>query len=301
MLEVLIGYRQGWVLYSPFMAIALAGIIFFKRNADKINFLLFWTLFIYVSSCWWCWTYGSTSFGQRAFVDFYGIIALQAAVFFNYFYERKVKVLPVAVAISTIPLCLLQTHQYKHGIIPGEYASAETYFGNFFVTYPISFYPIPKNAITDKQEFLFSFDDSRYSVVSNEVTYSGKDATFINPVHSFSEHWNLKLPAFMVPGEHSIVRITSMMNTFDEKGRELLFVDFSRDGKVISHNQFYATFYLRNKKWTKYQIGQPIPDEVLPGDSVSVYFQKTDGKENVYIDDVKVEFIHMDDSYEFKM
>ncbi len=103
----------------------------------------------------------------------------------------------------------------------------------------------------------------------------------------------------MSPGDNSIVRVTVMAKTFAKEENEILFVDFLKDGKVISSNSFYMYYFLRNKKWTQYQCGQAIPDNVHPGDSASVYFQKIEGHDTIYLDDLKVEFIHTDQSYEF--
>lgn len=299
-LDVLFSFRKGWILYSPFMAVGLAGIFFFKQSKDKINLLLFWGTFIYVSSCWWCWTYSSTSFGQRIYIDFYSLIALQAAMLFKYFYDRRLKFISPAVAFMTVPLCFLQTYQYKHGIIPGEYGTSETYVENFFITGPYSFYPVPKNSITDKTEFTFNFDEKTDSNLTANDFVSGKRSTFVSPSHPLSEQEFFKLPSFMTPGDYSIVRITTMAKIISEKNNPVLFIDFAREGKVISGNPFYMTACLQKLEWKKYQVGLTIPDDVLPGDSVAVYFKEENGTDTTYFDDLKIEFIHTDDSYEFR-
>ncbi len=298
---VLFGYRQGWIVYSPFILFGLAGIFFFPGLRNKINLLLFWILFIYVSSCWWCWTYGSTSFGQRIYVDFYCIIALQAALLFKYFYERRAKKLSVAVATCVIPLAVLQTHQYKHGIIPGEYGNAETYWGNFFVTGPISFYPVPKSSILDKEEHFFSFDDYYDSLRTEKAAYSGRISSFVSSSHSVNEKKYLRLPSYMSPGDNSIVRFTAMIRSSEGTGNPTANVDFIKDGKVIAASPFYMQSCLKKDKWVKYQYGQPIPDGVAAGDTVSIYFQQAEGSDTTFIDDLKIELIHTDHSYEFKM
>ncbi len=298
--EVLLGFRGGWIIYSPFIAISLTGIFFFKENRDKINLFLFWGLLIYVSSCWWCWTYGSTSFGQRPFIDLYSIVALQAALLFNYFYERKGKYLVHLVAVLVIPLCLLQTYQYKNGIIPGEFGNAETYRDNFFVTNPVAFYPVPKSSVINHEEYFFSFDDENNP--SSLEAYSGKGAMLISAAHTESERKYLKLPSFMKPsGDNSVVRVSAVMKAGFENENKTLNVDFIKDGKVISSNPFYVSHFLRKEKWTKFQAGQPVPDEVSPGDSVVIYFRQTEGNDTTRIDDLKIEFIHTDSSYQFKM
>ncbi len=296
-LAVLFSFRQGWLVYSPFVAIALAGIFFFKRNSDKINLFIFWAPVIYVSSCWWCWTYGATSYGQRPFIDYYCIIALQAAIFLNYFYQRRLKLVSQSVALVVIPLSLLQTHQYKYAIIANENEQAENYFENFFEIHPVAQYPIPPACIQNKEEHFFSFDDYIDSTRTGNVFYSGKGASFVSVMQPINEKKFFKLPAYMVPGFYSIIRCTAMIKRTSDDGNELLVIDFIRNGKVVSSNPYWTKYFTHRNEWTKFQSGLEVPQEALPGDSISIYFKRVEGNDVAYIDDLKVEFIHADSSY----
>ncbi|HEX7415104.1 MAG TPA: hypothetical protein VF411_13750 [Bacteroidia bacterium] len=303
-LDMLFSYRKGWILYTPFVAVGLAGIFFFKENKAKINLLFFYGLMIYISSCWWCWTYSTTSFGQRIYVDFYALIALQAAVLFNFFYQRKLKFISPAIALVVIPLNLLQTHQYKHAIIHGDCATAETYWENFFAIKPVAFYAIPKETITNKQEIDFTFDDDMKDSRTNHAFYSGKNSIFICKTRPFSETKKFALPPFMTPDIFSHIRVTTMMKSTPEQSKdESLVIDINRNGKTISYNGFGTSPYIHNSKWTRYQRGMEIPAGINPGDSVTIYFWKSGNlsADTTYIDDLKVEFIHTDKSYQFSL
>lgn len=303
-LDVLFSYRKGWLLYTPFAAVGLAGIFFFKGIKDKINLLIFYGLLVYVGSCWWCWTYASISFGQRVYVDYYALISLQAAVLFNFFYKHKLKIIPPAITLVIIPLNLLQTHQYKHGIIPGDSATAETYWGNFFAVNPVAYYSIPKETITDKQEFDFSFDDGKNDARSASAFYSGNQSTFICKTRPFSETKKMALPSFMLPDGYSYIRVTAMIKSSPTQSKdEQLVIDINKNGKTISYNAFEISKYIRSG-WTHYQAGVEIPTDIDPkGDSVGVYFWKsgTLNKDTTFIDDLKIEFIHTDKSYQLPL
>ena len=301
-LNMLFSYRKGWILYSPFVAIGLIGIFFFKENKAKINFLFFYSLMIYISSCWWCWTYSPTSFGQRIYVDFYALIALQAAVFFNFFYERKLKIISPTVALFTIPLNLLQTHQYKNGIIHGDSACAETYWGNFFTIKPVAYYPIPPETITDKEEVAFTFDDGMKTSRTNRAFYSGTQSSFICKANPFSETKKLALPPFLFADGDSRIRVTSMIkSTPDQSKDEHLVIDINRNGKTISYNSFDIHSYTHNSAWTRYQCGMVIPPTINRGDSVTIYFWKSGNTsvDTTYMDDFKIEFVHTNKLYDF--
>jgi len=303
-LDMLFSYRKGWILYTPFVAVGLAGIFFFKENKAKLNLLFFYGLMIYVSSCWWCWTYSTTSFGQRIFVDFYALIALQAAVFFNFFYQRKLKFIAPAVALFVIPLNLLQTHQYKCAIIHGDCETAEIYRANFFAIKPVAYYAIPPEIIINKEEADFAFDDGVKELRSSNAFYSGTQSTFICKSHQAGEKKRFAIPLFMKSDGFSHIRVTAMVKSTPEQAKdEHLFIEINRSGKTISFNGFYLAPYIHNGKWTRYQCGMEIPTDSAPGDSATIYFLKAGNTDNdtTFIDDLKVEFIHTDKSYEFKL
>ena len=73
----LFGFQKGWLLYTPMMAIAIFGIILSWRKKREWRWALtiFIVLNVYVILSWWCWWYGG-SFGQRAFIESYALLAL---------------------------------------------------------------------------------------------------------------------------------------------------------------------------------------------------------------------------------
>jgi len=302
LMQVLFSDRKGWILYTPFVAVGLAGIFFFKENLKKINLFVFWSLFIYVSSCWWCWTYSPTSFGQRIYVDFYCLIALQAAILFNYFYERRIKFIAPLTALAVVPLCLLQTHQYKTGIIDGDAYTKEDYWRNFFAFRPVAYYPIPPETITNREEHIFNFEDYSGGNHSDKAYYSPYISTIISKTVPYSDTKRLQLPQFMVPDGFSNIRVTAMVKGNPEYVKdESLVIDISHGGKSISYSGFPLSDYIHNANWVRFQKGVVIPSEVHAGDTANIYFwkAKAEDSDTTFIDDLRVEFIHTDKSYLF--
>jgi hypothetical protein len=302
LMDALFSYRKGWILYTPFVAVGLAGIFFFKEDLKKINLLVFWSLFIFVSSCWWCWTYSPTSFGQRIYIDFYCLIALQAAVLFNYFYERKIKFLAPATALAIIPFCLLQTHQYKIGIIDGDAYTKEDYWRNLFAVHPVAYYPIPPETVTNKEEHFFNFDDKMNSIRTDKEFYSPPASAFICKAIPFSETEKIPLPSFIVPDGFSNIRVTALVKGNPEHVKdESLVIDINHGGKSIRYSGFPIGDYIHSTDWTRVQKGFATHAEVHAGDTATIYFwkAKTEDADTTFIDDLKVEFIHTDKSYLF--
>ena len=97
LLDGLLSYRKGWLIYSPVFLIALAGLIVarsrFRKHMAAITAGLL--LFSYVTYSWWCWWYGG-GFGARPFIEFYPLLALPLAAGFD---RLRWPVLRMAIAL----------------------------------------------------------------------------------------------------------------------------------------------------------------------------------------------------------
>jgi len=135
----LFSYRSGWLFYTPVMIFAIIGIIFSFKNFNKIALpiTIFSVINIYIIVSWWCWWYGG-SFGNRAFIDSYAILALPMAVFLGWLFEQK-KILRVMVNTALILLILLnlfQTWQYYGGDIHHDSMTKKAYWKIFLKPFP---------------------------------------------------------------------------------------------------------------------------------------------------------------------
>lgn len=141
-LESLFSYRKGWLLYTPAMAFALIGIIPMARKirGSRLAVLVYMTLVIYVLSSWWSWWYGG-SFGLRAYIDMYGILALPLAAFLAWMLESKNKLIrfgTLGIFSSLIILQLMQTRQYTTLAIHWDAMTKKAYWLNFMRIRPTS-------------------------------------------------------------------------------------------------------------------------------------------------------------------
>ncbi|WP_159038372.1 hypothetical protein [Brumimicrobium mesophilum] len=125
--DVLFSFRKGWWIYTPLMIISTIGLFFwFKKNVFLAIGLSFFVLFfIYITSSWWNWYYGS-SFGQRPFIDIYGIMALGLAVLLDHFTNWKKYVL-LSLGVIFSALNLVQTYQYENQILSPDFMTKEKY------------------------------------------------------------------------------------------------------------------------------------------------------------------------------
>ncbi|MES2396586.1 MAG: hypothetical protein V4549_11310 [Bacteroidota bacterium] len=133
-IDGLFGFRKGWLIYTPMMVFALAGIFLLKGILKKIRFpvILFFIINMYIIFSWWCWWYGG-SFGQRSLIESYVILAIPFAAFIKYISEKKwhYNLLFYSIALFFIGLNLFQTLQFKNMLIHYDGMTKELYFKQF--------------------------------------------------------------------------------------------------------------------------------------------------------------------------
>jgi hypothetical protein len=132
--ECLVGFRKGWLIYTPMMIFALCGLYFLRKTARPffIVSLFLVCLYIYVLSSWWCWWYGG-SFGWRAMIDLYPLLTLPLAAFFSaVLYQKKIRSKITGVFIGLfIVLNLFQTIQFHYNVIHYDSMTKAAYFDSF--------------------------------------------------------------------------------------------------------------------------------------------------------------------------
>lgn len=136
----LFSYRKGWLIYTPLMALAFIGLpLLWKKYSP-----LFWqvstvlVLLIYINSSWWCWWFGG-SYGNRAYIDGYGLFALAIAAVFQAIINTKkwIPILSVLIIVTGLTsLNLFKTWQYRMGLIHYASETKQTFWMNFLKSKP---------------------------------------------------------------------------------------------------------------------------------------------------------------------
>lgn len=118
-LQVLFSYKKGWLLYTPLMALAIAGLVLLYRWNKKlfVPLFAFFIINLWVLSSWECWWYAA-SYGQRPFVQSYGLMALPLAFLFEKIRFRKIlNGIFISLAVLLTALNQFQVWQLMHGIL----------------------------------------------------------------------------------------------------------------------------------------------------------------------------------------
>jgi hypothetical protein len=129
----LLGYRNGWLRYTPVMFLALVGIPFMWFRMREWFWVLatFIPIYIFVVVSWWCWWY--IGYGNRAMIDSYGLLALPMATTIGMIWEGRKWRKFVAIGLVTLFVShnIFQTIQCKLGIIHILAMSKKAYWKTF--------------------------------------------------------------------------------------------------------------------------------------------------------------------------
>ncbi len=140
--NILISYRKGWFIYTPIMFFASLGILTLTkiRKGLLLPISIFYVLNIYIQSSWWCWWFGG-SFGLRAFIDSYAIMAIPLASILSYLSSNKImKYVSISVLVLLIGFNNFQIQQYNRRAIHYWWMNKEAYWETFLKLRPTKRY-----------------------------------------------------------------------------------------------------------------------------------------------------------------
>lgn len=155
--KVLFSYKKGWLVYTPVMIFAILGFIPLLvrfRSVFPAVFLFFIVNLLVVAS-WPTWWYGG-SFGQRAVMESYLLLALPLGAFLQWTLNRKIifKVVMLIFMLLFTGFNLFQTWQYTHYIIDPSQMTKGYYwvvFGKTSVTDHDRLYLEPSGKYEDRE------------------------------------------------------------------------------------------------------------------------------------------------------
>jgi hypothetical protein len=125
-------------VYTPLAILLPIGLGFFykQHKSFTVAAILFVMLGTYITLSWVQWWYGGT-FGMRAFIQWYGLLAIGICSLLHYLNLNTFKIVSMVKAtvyifiIGTIGLNLFQSFQYKNGIMHWDDMTKEKYWRVF--------------------------------------------------------------------------------------------------------------------------------------------------------------------------
>ena len=133
LLQGLFDIRKGWLMWTPLMALALAGIFWMRRFAAapaQPPLLVLVPLVLFVTFSWWDWRYGG-GFSARPLISLYPLLSLAMASFWARWWPAYAWPLALLVLLFVL-LNLLQSWQYYLGMVDSYNETWERYWHYFF-------------------------------------------------------------------------------------------------------------------------------------------------------------------------
>ncbi|MCC7051609.1 MAG: hypothetical protein IT239_07520 [Bacteroidia bacterium] len=120
-IDVLISFKKGLLVYTPVLALVFIALLFFLINKFYYRFitsLFFLFVIVYVLSSWEVWWY-NCGYGQRSFIDFYPTLFLIIALSVDQFNQLLKNIASIFVVVCVL-LNQVQARQYRTHIINWE-------------------------------------------------------------------------------------------------------------------------------------------------------------------------------------
>ncbi|MFT6742612.1 MAG: hypothetical protein ACJAVF_004133, partial [Paraglaciecola sp.] len=200
----LTSFQNGWLIYTPIMVFALAGIAFlYKKSAWFWPIILFLPIHIYIAYSWWCWYY-INGFGSRPMVETYALLFIPLGYSFIQFQKRKwSKYLLLTLILGLSILNIFQTYQFTKGVMWSETSSKAYYVSTFgktslnyqdLVNYDSNEpQPDTTNLLKVKDLYFNNYEDSLDINFQNEIVYRGNFSYKLTKEKQFSTGFIAKL------------------------------------------------------------------------------------------------------------
>lgn len=305
---VLFSFRKGWLIYTPLMAVALAGLVVLWRRYRSIALAItgYFVINLWVVSAWDVWWYGG-SIGQRALVQSYAALSLALAALLTWAFQpqrrQRAAWLLAPLLVLLVDLNLFQHWQYMYGYIHAEEMTKKYYWAIFNKTKPtqddFSLLDVKTRIqqVTDtyarKDLGTLNFEGQPVSDstgITNERGFESAQAYRAEPKRQYGPALTLKLgDAGLQPGQwvRASCRVYSEWGAWNNK----LVMSLERNGKALQWNGVKLQNSLSvSKAWNEVWFDVPLAPEAQPGDELRVYVLNESGAPAL-IDNIRLELL----------
>ena len=306
-LKVLFSFRKGWLIYTPVMIFSIIGL----ATLYRINRVIFYPLLIYfianlyIVSSWSCWWYAQ-SFGQRALIQSYPVMAISLGYFLVYLNDktRNFKIAIYFVLLAFIVLNLFQTRQFIHGIIDADRMTIGYYlkvFGKIHADKKNKRLLLIKRSFDGKETFTNEagyvskllqkreFEDLK-TKTSTRFVLSGKKSFLLDSTTIYSPVIEASYQE-ITNQDHAWIRASAYIYpTSDIKTNPFSFViHFEHNGYAYKYKAFDSEkMNLKLNEWNRVCFDYLTPEVRRKTNNLKVYIWHR-GKGELFVDDLQVE------------
>jgi hypothetical protein len=192
----LIGFKNGWLVYTPIMFFALVGIYFMWKKKDattalRLPIALFFPPYICYVYFWWCFNY-INGFGSRPMIDTYALLAIPLSIFIEKIIKKPIILsFWLILAAFLTWLNVFQTYQMTTNVLISEESNATFWWvsmGKTQLNYQdlVAFnsnekQPLPNETTFGKVILSNNFEDTTHQSYTQSPVYEGKYAGEVKP------------------------------------------------------------------------------------------------------------------------
>lgn len=306
--QVLVGFRKGWLVYTPLMLLALVGMVPLYRRYPKVwwGIVAYMIFNVYWISAWSCWWY-AYSFGQRALIPAMAVMSLPLGAFFMALQGRALKMgLGVGIAVALVALNVFQSLQYADGTLDGTRMTGAYYWRIFGKHVPDAedrkYMLVNRDMPADRPiEFpeLYTPRLFKYYPYADTVLPAGIPPTHgdrVVALHSgnvYSRAQDEPIHA-VTDRDHAFLRLSAEVWTTKAEGADevSMVANFSHADKAYGFHGYPLA--LRPRQWNHVQVDYLTPEIRDWDDPVRAYLAYN-GKDTVYVTGLKMEVLERDE------
>lgn len=258
--EFLLGFRKGWIIYTPLIIFSFLGLIIGRKQKHISSGITFGILAIavFVYSSWWAWWYGG-SYGSRTMVQYLSLLVMPTAYVLNCIRKSKfiIKIPALAILTFVVVLNLVQTQQYKSGVLHWDGMTFDAYKAIFMgADKPYDFYGMIQVPDYNGRKYTgIEYSNMVYAKSGHEIITStfgtalskecGLDLNYIQ-LKAYTQRTDggiLVLSATNDQGEDVLYYKKPLYNAIDNEGKVFTLIDVYVTGKPTKETVLKAYVY----------------------------------------------------------
>lgn len=310
--KVLFSFRKGLFIYTPVLLMMIPGLIYMFRT-NKFEFITYTShllVLIFVISSWWNWYYGD-GFGQRAFIDYYAVLMIPAALALQHISSIAAKAVVFFLLSVLITVSLIQNYAYRYQIIHPSAMNFEKYkyvflktgdrFRNVLGTDTQLVYgklePMQgKTWINNGESPTAHWNSANIIDAVQSHAYSGSKVISYTENNEYGPAFEIKASEFMT-GKQLYCRTTLWwQQQQDTACKSALVIIEVNDSTGRNKHWFPMQLADMPRKadevWRKSHFGLILPSDIVSDDILKVYVWNRN-KTNFFLDDFKVSFLEV--------
>ena len=299
--EVLFSYNAGLFVYVPIAAISLLGTFFLETTKQKIIFPTLFFLIVYIYSSWWYWP-----ITNRALIDYYPLIAILLAALLHKLIEQNFKKnILITLLFIMCGYHQLKSMQLRNGILDDYYTHSELFWRNFFRINKTNQYVIPPASIIKEKHEIENFENTTYTGYKTDaIQHQGQYAILLDAEHPYSSLFKYNVPVLFK--EEGIKKMRFSFWCYFKKevsNTQLYFKFYDKQDSLLSETAYYINQdFIQYNTWDYKEFGYELNEAdnhfKTNFDHLKIFIWNNEAKNSIYIDDIKIEFILANNSYE---